>query len=40
MHTNQAESPGRVCLGRGDGLKNGFKKCVLREVPGPFSQIL
>ena len=31
MHTNQVESPGLVCLGHGDGLKNG-KKGVLCEV--------
>ena len=25
MHTNLVESPGLVCLGRGDDLKNGKK---------------
>ena len=38
MHTNQVESPGLVCLGRGDGLKNGKKMRFARS--GPFSQIL
>ena len=38
MHTNQVESPGLVCLGRGDDLKNGKKMRFARS--GPFSQIL
>ena len=38
VHTNQVESPGLVCLGRGDDLKNGLKMRFARS--GPFSQIL
>ena len=38
MYTNQVESPGLVCLGRGDDLKNGLKMCFARS--GPFFQIL
>ena len=28
MHTNQVESPGFVCLGHGDGLKNRKKNAI------------
>ena len=38
MHTNQVESPGFVCLGHGDGLKNRKKMRFTRN--GSFSQIL
>ena len=37
MHTNQVESPGLVCLGRGDGLKNCKKMRFARS--GPFSLV-
>ena len=33
MHTNQVESPGLVCLGRGDGLKNGEKNAFCFSDP-------
>ena len=38
MHTNLVESPGLVCLGRGDDLKNGKKMRFARS--GPFSHKL
>ena len=38
MHINHVESPGLVCRGRGDGLKNCKKMLFARS--GPFSQIL